>query len=287
MAIPYTIREKTQYRDHWQHNARHIESQGCYDWMAAQLDALQPRKILDIGCGVGSGLLALLDRFSPAIVALEENADCLDTTCEAVAAAGRPVTGIVRLFYHEHPDGTHDLLIDQGPIKIERAITVVHADLLLDDGKLHDLLMREAPFDAVTVWLMGTYKFRESCRNLSNLGIEGGGDYRLHVQNKAYELADKILRPGGWLHIVDRGEVPNPELRDDLIRSHQDQASPTRLEFHRFTLRPYEEITTNGIRLQITPRTSGRTVEKIEQMALLSIISRMPAKRGEDGVPSA
>src|SRR6478736_4934823 len=99
MDLPNTIREKTQYRDYWQHNTRHMESQGCYDWMAGQLDALQPRKILDVGCGTGSGVLALLKRFSPAIIALEENADCLDTTCGAVAAAGCPVTGIVRLYY--------------------------------------------------------------------------------------------------------------------------------------------------------------------------------------------
>lgn len=276
MDLPYTLDEKTKYRDYWQHNATHMETQDCYRWMASELDDLQPRKILDIGCGTGSGVLALLDRFSPSIIALEENADCLDTTCEAVAALNRPVTGVVRLYYNEHGDGTHDLLVDQGPIAIDRAVTVVHADLLLEDLPMQDLLIREGPFDAVTVWLMGTYMFRQSCRNLSNLEIRDGGDYRLRVQNKVYEIAGKHLRPGGWLHTVDRGEAPDDELREDLIRSHMEQASTTSLQFQRFAHRPYSEITTKGIKLQITPGTSDRTVDIIEQMSLLSMIFKQP-----------
>lgn len=276
MILPHTLREKTLYRDHWNHNATNFENQGCYEWMASLLDPLKPKKVLDVGCGTGNGLLALLDRFSPVIIALEENADCLDSTCEAVNASGRSVTGIVRLFYQAHPDGSHDLLTDQGELSREGNVIVVHADVLLEDAALLDFLEKEGPFDAITVWLMGTFKARQTCRNISDLTIDDTGTYRLHVQNKVYELADRILRPGGWLQIVDRGEMPDTEdLREDLIKSHSDQASPTRLKFLSLNSRPYEEITSKGIRMVMTPGSSGRIPEHL-QLGMTSIISWLP-----------
>ncbi len=244
--------------------------------MASQLDPLKPKRILDIGCGVGNGVLALLKRFSPTIVSLEENADCIDATCEAVADSGQTVAGIFRLYYEELEDGSHNILIDQGEMVMTRKVTVVHTDVLLDDPAAIAMLDAQAPFDAVTVWLMGTFKMRQTCRNISNLVMENSGDYRLHVQNRVYALADRILRPGGWLHIVDRGEIPSElALRDDLINSHREQALDTRLEFFDLAHRGYEE-SREGIRLVITPGTSGTTKESIDNLGMISIISRLP-----------
>lgn len=47
------------YDRNWQKNAAHYASQGCYEWMASLLKPFAPKRILDIGCGEGSGILAL------------------------------------------------------------------------------------------------------------------------------------------------------------------------------------------------------------------------------------
>jgi ubiquinone/menaquinone biosynthesis C-methylase UbiE len=52
-------KEKSEYEYNWARNATSYSDQGCYDWMAKQLDTLQPRKVFDVGCGTGEGLLVL------------------------------------------------------------------------------------------------------------------------------------------------------------------------------------------------------------------------------------
>jgi hypothetical protein len=80
----------------------------------------------------------------------------------------------------------------------------------------------------------------------------------LAVQNRAYVLADVVLRPGGRLNIVDRRELPrNRALIDDIIHGHREQASGTSLvvsdEIDYKTYQP-----PNGVQMVTTPGTSGR-----------------------------
>ena len=274
MSLPHSIEEKTLYRDHWSHNAANYQSQGCYEWMTAQLDPLSPKKILDVGCGVGNGVLALLERFAPTIVSLEENADCMRTTCEAVNAAGVPVAGLFRLSYKSHPDGTHDQYTDPRELSISRPVTVIHTDVLFEDLPLESLLKREGPFDAVTLWLMGAVN-RQTCRALKGLMIDVTGPYRLHVQNAIYLLADRLLRPGGWLHIVDRGMPLRDEAwKNEIIRGHREQASRTSLEFREIASRSYDEG--GGVELKPTPGTSGRVSVSTSDLEMISVIFQLP-----------
>jgi SAM-dependent methyltransferase len=276
MRLPLSTTEKSEYADHWFSNAAHFEKQGCYGWMAEQLRPLPPKRILDIGSGTGEGLLALLSAFSPTIISLEENADCIRRSCEVVSAAGYSVDSVFRLGYQEFKDGSHEIHYDQTPIVTSQQVTLVHADTLVDDPEMFHFLTASAPFDAVTVWLMGTYMMRRTCRNISNLRIADSNEYRLHVQNRLYTLADRVLRPGGWLQVVDRGEVPKTQLLiDDLFNSHHDQARSTSLEVFDVSYREYTEPTDRGIRMVTSLGTSGRKAD-LSTLAMLSILSRKP-----------
>ena len=96
-------------------------------------------------------------------------------------------------------------------------------------------------------------------------------EYRLRTQNKTYEIADCILKPGGVLHVVDRGVVPETdEIKSIIIDRHKDQASVTSLRFSEFAYRLYTEPTAHGISMI---HTSG---ESATGGAMHSIISRKP-----------
>lgn len=78
----------------------------------------------------------------------------------------------------------------------------------MSDPYLEQALRADGPFDAVTIWLTGSHPFR-----LLNAACVGRGavdetDLNLFLQNRVYELADQILRPGGVLQFVDRSEAP-------------------------------------------------------------------------------
>ena len=60
-------------------------------------------------------------------------------------------------------------------------------------------------FDAVTLWLSGTFNMRKTARILNSLEMEKPSDYRRLLQDRAYRFADRILKDGGVFQIVDRG----------------------------------------------------------------------------------
>lgn len=245
--------------------------------MAEQLNFLKPKRVLDVGCGTGEGLLALLAAYSPHIISLEENAECIRHATDAIFTNGFPVEPIFRLGYVEHRDGTHDMVHDQTPIAVSKQVSLIHSDLLADDPAVAGFLESQEKFDAITVWLMGTFMMRRTCRNIAPLAVKDGNDYRLRVQNRAYDLAHKVLRPGGVLHIVDRGEPPTTKhLQDDLLAAHRDQASTTDLEVFDLKYREYTEPTERGISMVPSPGKSGRLVE-LKTLAMLSTMARKPS----------
>ena len=286
MELKLSTTEKAEYCDYWSSNASHFERQGCYAWMADRLKPLAPKRILDVGCGTGEGLLALLSAFSPAILSLEENADCIQQSYEAVSSAGFSAEPILRLGYEEFPDGSHEIHYSQDPIAASSQVVLLHADTLVDDPEMLRFLDAMPPVDAVTVWLIGTYMMRRTCRNISNLRIADGNEYRLRIHNRIYDLADRLLRPGGWLQIVDRGEPPSTQfLKDDVLRSHRELAKRTSLEAFDVSYREYEEPTDRGIRMVATPGTSGR-MPNLSALAMTSVLSRKLPRPGDAVSPT-
>ena len=269
--------EKHQYHEYWGYHAEHFHNQNCYDWMASQLDDIKPKRIFDVGCGTGEGLLALRKRFAPSILSIDENVYCIKKSAALLRSEHAQVQIQERHVYLDDGNGRHILGIKPDPIKLSREVMLVQADMLLPDETFFKFLESKAPFDAVTVWLIGAYEGRKSCKNLDPMKIQDVGDYRLRVQNKTYEIASEILRSGGLLQVVDRGELPKTEhLVQDIISSHKAQASVTDLEFQDLKFIPYAEHTTGkGIRMVATPGTSGRKAQT-DELAMISVISRKP-----------
>lgn len=263
-----TLPHKTKYRSQWQHTSDHLRSQGCYEWMAEQLDELGPRKILDIGCGSGNGLLALIVRFKPtAIITVEENVDCIDSTVDALVAAEHHPLAHLRLSYELDHGNKYRLFCSDAPVELEPGISIVQSDITRADSRLVEALEREAPFDAITVWLIGT-----DAHNLHTVGTTPA-DYRWHIQRRLCELAERLLRPGGWIQFVDRTAFPlSEDLQRDLVEDHKALLESTRLEFLKFSNRPYQEAGEGGIPMA---KASGK-IAPDAAMGLKSLISRLP-----------
>ena len=251
--------EKREYEFHWGGNASHYAEQGCYEWIASQLDSLKPKKVFDVGCGTGEGVLALRRRFGCQILSIDENAYCLRTSAARLRAEGAKVQLEERFHYLEQPSGQHAIGIKNGPISMSREMMLLQGDLLLNDRELFSFIESEAPFDAVTLWLAGTYSSRQSCINLASLKMPDPGAYRRYVQSMTYKLAARILRPGGLLHVVDRRELPTDETtREKALAAHREIAAKNGLQTLGLESRPYEELTGGrGIRMVHKAGSSG------------------------------
>jgi len=275
--FPNAHAEKVAYQEHWRNNAAFFQEQGCYDWMAGQLAAIRPKKVLDLGCGTGEGIIALRKAFSCQVIGIDENESCLTQATERLKASNEYVSLAIRFEYKHTSNGLHFIRMKKSPIEASSVITLVQGDPLLDDPGLVAFLSSQSPFDAMIVWLIGSYNFRQSCASLSPLRISTPGDYRLRVQNRCYELAGRFLRSGGLLQVVDRGEEFTSEaLMRDHLDGHKDQASVTDLEVLEVQSRPYVEHTRGkGVAMVTTLGASGR-VPKLDKLFMHSVLSRKP-----------
>jgi SAM-dependent methyltransferase len=270
--------EKREYEASWTGNARSYAAQGCYEWMAAQLDTFQPKRVLDIGCGTGEGLVSLHRRFRCGILSIDENAYCLRSAAAAMRGEGAKVQVKERYDYLDYDDGRHLLGVRPGPIELSREVMLVQGDILLEDHELFRFIESKATFDAVTIWLTGALMGRQTCINLDNIEMKDIAEYRLRMQNKAYELAARVLRHGGALQVVDRGEIPETDdLRNEFCVSHQEQASATDLVVQGVVFRPYDELTGGkGIRVLPTPPCKDRQMPAKFVSGMNSVVSLKP-----------
>jgi hypothetical protein len=248
------------YIDRWSRSSDNFRGQGCYSWMASQLSRYSPKFIFDVGCGDGTGLLALKSECKTAsrIISCDDNLYCLETAFGQLVRCGITVTLIKRLIQSAAGEGFHKMEAELGKLILpdNSEITLVQGDVIWD-LELIEFLQTLPKFDAVTVWLIGTYDMKPQCGNMKEKYTPI--NYRLKVQNTVYELADCILQVGGVLQIVDRGEVLKEDsFRQDHLNSHQEQAQGTSLEVLDVQSKEYQEAALGGITMEASPGKSGR-----------------------------
>jgi hypothetical protein len=96
------------------------------------------------------------------------------------------------------------------------------------------------PVDAVTCWLLDLHAAKPAvAEKLRAMGLRTPDEHRLAVQTLVYRLADRVLRPGGVLQVVDRMLEPFGEsLATGMMRLQRAQAKGTRLVFAAIDSRP-------------------------------------------------
>lgn len=218
------------YADNWSVTSMLQYARGDYAWMADRLKPYAIERVFDIGTGSGHGLLALWEAIGSGvkIVSIDENLACLRAARKTLEDQGLSAPLIARLDIAETQFG---FVQQGGPIllPLPEPVVLIEADPLTDPY-LEKAIADGGPFDAVTIWLTGGHFWRRHNAYSIHRGAQSEHDLRIILQNEAYELADRILRPGGILHVVDRAEAPTSEaLRNEYFKAHSEQAGPTSL----------------------------------------------------------
>lgn len=268
--------EKTAYLERWKGNANFFSNMGHYAWMASKLKSFNPKLFFDIGCGDGSGIIALLDEFNHndiKVISIDENIACLNSAKDNIEKAGYTAEIIKRMDVRISNNGAHEIFHNPLHINTTSQVILIESDILTDHTIINSL-KEYGEFDAVTVWLIGTHMERKNCSNLASLNIRSSGEYRLFVQNRVYEIADEILHKGGVLQVVDRTEAPTTDMiKNDFIDAHKEQASVTSLEFHSLDYILYSEPKTgNRVAMILTKGASGKKPET-DETSISSFIS--------------
>src|SRR5262249_6816819 len=96
--------------------------------------------------------------------------------------------------------------------------------------------------DAVTCWLLDVTRAKpEAVAKLKAMGLKTADEHRLAVQTLVYRLADRVLKPGGVLQLVDRPREPIGEaLAAGMVRLQRAQSKGTSLEFLSLDSQPLE-----------------------------------------------
>ena len=275
LAVTGWIREnRLSYARRWgRYHASKFEQDGHYEWMASFLGG--HRVVLEIGTGTAQGTKALLEK-GHTVISIDENPECLKIAERFLLSEGYKVTYEPREEIRiEHDGYSIDYHAPESPL-IEGGALLLEGDVLNDPELL--AWLTKLPVDAVVCWLLGTHEARPHNTIFHSIKVGNPGEYRLRVQNRIYEIADKVLKPGGILHIVDRGEAPaeDESLDEDTLTAHRDQASVTTLEVESTDYRLYEEPTDpKALPMGLTLGLSGRMPTNYRP-ALVSITSRKP-----------
>ncbi|QDT18948.1 class I SAM-dependent methyltransferase [Gimesia chilikensis] len=268
--------ERRDYSNRWgAENAPNLVNQDSYSWMASFIES--QKNVLDIGCGDGSGIIELAER-GHSVISIEENPYCIEQARQNCIKSNIKVNTVLR----------GEVSLKEGITKVSYSpvgsiaqplpgeVLIIEGDILNDDVLLH-WLMTANLFNAVTCWCIGTYVKRLHSTN-------GARNYRLYMENAAYNLADKVLLPGGVLHFVhrvfSRGEEFSVDDRNDELRANKEMAEVTSLIvdedsliYRDFSL-PRNE---NGIPLSQSMGTnSGASQSSGSKSQLESIQARKP-----------
>jgi hypothetical protein len=140
------------------------------------------------------------------------------------------------------------------------------------DPYLEEALHADGAFDAVTIWLTGAHMWRRKNVVSQSRGVRDEHDLRILLQNDVYEVADRILRPGGVLQVVDRSEAPTTDfIYNGYLQNHREQAEPTTLDVREIAYRPWDSPEGGGTKMILTSPEGRQEAEPT--LALVSIIS--------------
>lgn len=263
---------RRQYLDEWGLTSQHLFNQGGYKWAAKQLSPYTPQRLFDVGCGVGYGLSSIISEYSNIeIIAIDENELCLNSTAQTLEEINNvTATKIFRMKSVCRNDGIHTNTYKNGLLGFSEQITLIESDFF-EDEELFQWLYKSEKFDAVTVWLCGTHKERQFCSSCKN--INDNVENRLWTQNMAYELADKILKIGGVLHILDRVSFGvTKQHKEEVIRCHKEQAEPTTLHPVGVSSFPYDLPTdSKGISFIGSLENNIIQPQRIELQSVISV----------------
>lgn len=254
-------------------NAAKFEAEGHYQWMASFLGGYS--RILEVGAGDGRSTLSLVSQ-GHKVISVDENPLCLNLAEERLRQGGVSVVRIKRERVTELGEHGYSIAYTGLPVDEPQADAVLIEGDITNDPELVAWLTLLEPFDGVACWLIGTHSARALNRAIDLSVTPTPMHYRIQLQNRVYELADDILRPGGVLHVVDRGDAPSDDARrNDLLNSHRDQASVTTLDVRDIAYRPYEEPEEAGVGMCHTITEHTRYFE-MKQLSLQSILSYKP-----------
>lgn len=276
-ALYQLNRFRKDYIKSWGVNSKGHLDQGHYGWMAERLVGY-PRT-LEIGCGVGHSTLALLKQ-GHTVVCIEENPHCIAATQRLVSESGYSVAVIARETPKSLDDNAYRLIYkDIGSVP-QADCLLIEGDAL-NDPKLEAWLEQQPKFDSVACWLLGTHDARGHNIAVDLASMPTPREHRIFVQNNVYEVADRVLRSGGILTVIDRAETPSNEaLVTKVMDHHREQASVTSLVVKTVDHTPHVESEAQGaMRMLFTPGEDtphDLTAETLPDFSLCSTTSAKP-----------
>jgi hypothetical protein len=234
-----------EYAKSWRGNSEYYRNQNLYTKLAAELLNLgDVVRLIDVGCGRGEGIEALVARLRSGdrlVIGLDENSECL------AAAAGRlgqdqKSPSIRRMTCQNHPGRTYDLSYVPNRIPPLYDVCLIQSDILFPDTELNQALDGCGLFDAVTLWFSGTHKARQNAQFIRDREIDNDVIHRERVEDAVLDLAVQRLRPQGWLHVVNRGAHPNKVyLMDSFTEAMTELALGSVMNLRSVTAIAYEE----------------------------------------------
>ncbi|MEB8055653.1 class I SAM-dependent methyltransferase [Pseudomonas fulva] len=237
------------YIKSWGINSEGHLVQGHYSWMAERVKGF-PRT-LEIGCGVGHSTLALLQQ-GHTVVCVEENPQCIAATRKRLADEGFCVEVIARETPVSLDENAYRLIYSEIPEAPEADCLLIEGDAL-NDPALEAWLERQPKFDAVACWLLGTHDARGHNAAVDLALMPTAYEHRIFVQNRVYEIADRILRSGGVLSVIDRAQTPTTQdMVEKLLQHHREQASVTSLVVQPVEHTPHVESEQQGAMRMMT-----------------------------------
>ncbi|MBI6923705.1 class I SAM-dependent methyltransferase [Pseudomonas putida] len=248
-ALYQLNRLRKAYIRSWGINSEGHLAQGHYTWMAERVKGF-PRT-LEIGCGVGYSTLALLQQ-GHTVVCVEENPQCIAATRQRLVDEGFCVEVIARETPVSLDENAYRLIYSKIAEAPEADCLLIEGDAL-NDPALEAWLERQPKFDAIACWLLGTHDARGHNAAVDLALMPTAYEHRIFVQNRVYEIADRILRSGGVLSVIDRAQTPTTQdIVDKLLQHHREQASVTSLVVQPVEHTPHVESEQQGAMRMMT-----------------------------------